>query len=101
MEKRESVESLKSGKKKKKVNHIKMIIFPDVKADSINCAMQVMVDKDSSVVGNSTKSHVHFPDIFKVYSEPKIKAEDLGKVLQRCGLRTCTMASSLNTFRSE
>jgi hypothetical protein len=43
--------------------------------------VKVKVDKDSSVVGDGTKSHVHFPDIFKEYSGRKINAEDIGKVL--------------------
>jgi hypothetical protein len=77
----ESVESPKPGKKEKKVNHIKMVVIPDAKADTIDGVVKVKVDKDSSVVGDGTKSHVHFPDIFKEYSGRKINAEDIGKVL--------------------
>jgi transposase-like protein len=77
----ESVENPKPGKKEKKVNHIKMVVIPDVKADTIDGVVKVKVYKDSSVVGDGTKSHVHFPDIFKEYSGRKINAEDIGKVL--------------------
>lgn len=105
----ESVENPKPGKKEKKVNHIKMVVIPDAKADTIDGVVKVKVDKDSSVVGDGTKSHVHFPDIFKEYSGRKINAEDIGKVLPwvhiaisnaKTRLAGIYHASSRNTFRS-
>lgn len=77
----EEVDEPKSGKKPKKVNHIKMIVIPDLKSSTIDPVAEVSIDNNSSVVSDGTKSHINFPDKFKEYIGRVIAVEDIGKVL--------------------
>ena len=77
----EEVKEQKSGKKGKKVNHIKKIVIPDAKASTIDQAAEKSVDATASVTSDATKSHVHFPEIFREYTGRVIAVEDIGKVL--------------------
>ncbi|MCB9017831.1 MAG: IS1595 family transposase [Prevotellaceae bacterium] len=70
-----SVENPKPGKKEKKVNHIKMVVIPDAKADTIDGVVKVKVDKDSSVVGDGTKCAFISGHLQGVFGR-KINAED-------------------------
>lgn len=76
-----TVENPEKGKKPKKVGHIKMLVIPDAKASTIDPVAKESIEAEASVVSDGTKSHVHFPDIFREYDGRVIKPEDIGKVL--------------------
>jgi len=76
-----SLERCKSGKKPKKVGHIKMVVIPDAKAKTINAVAGKSVREDSSVRSDGTASHADPPSMFKEYVGSVIDKADIGKVL--------------------
>jgi hypothetical protein len=79
----ESVEEKepKNPKKPKKVGHIKMIVIPNLKSQTIDPPASKSIDKESKVTGDATTSHVHFPKLFNEYVGRVVNPEDIGKIL--------------------
>ena len=71
----------KKGQKPKKVGHIKMVVIPDSKKETIDPIASNGIDGDAKVVSDGTKSHVNFPKMFSGYVGRKIDPKEIGKVL--------------------
>jgi len=77
----ESVDNPKDPAKPKKVNHIKMAVIPNLKAETIDRVAGKAVDMEASVVSDGTSSHTHFPVMFKDYIGRVVQPDEIGKVL--------------------
>jgi DNA-directed RNA polymerase subunit RPC12/RpoP len=79
----ETQESLlqKKGQKPTKVNHIKMIVVEDLKADTISTVASNCIEKESKIITDASKSHTNFKKIFSEHQSQVISPEDIGKVL--------------------
>lgn len=75
------VDSPKKGLKPKKVGHIKMVVIPDSKKETIDPIASNGIDGDAAVVSDGTKSHINFPKMFSEYVGRKIDPKEIGKVL--------------------
>ena len=75
------VDNPKKGQKPKKVGHIKMVVIPDSKKETIDPIASSDIDGDATVVSDGTKSHVNFPKMFSEYVGRKIDPREVGKVL--------------------
>lgn len=75
------VDNPKKGQKPQKVGHIKMVVIPDSKKETIDPIASTDIDGDATVVSDGTKSHVNFPKIFSEYVGRKIDSKEIGKVL--------------------
>ena len=75
------VDNPKKGQKSKKVGHIKMVVIPDSKKETIDPIASNGIDGDAKVVSDGTKSHVNFPKMFSEYVGRKIDPKEIGKVL--------------------
>ena len=71
----------KKGQKPKKVGHIKMVVIPDARKGTIGSVAQSGIDKDAELIGDGTKSHADFPEMFNKYTGRAILPEEIGKVL--------------------
>lgn len=75
------VKTPKKGQKSKKVGHIKMVVIPDTKKETIDPIANADIDGDATVVSDGTKSHINFSKMFSEYAGRKIDPEEIGKVL--------------------
>ena len=75
------VDNPKKGLKPKKVGHIKMVVIPDSKKETIDPIASTDINGDATVVSDGTKSHINFPKMFSEYVGRKIDSKEIGKVL--------------------
>jgi hypothetical protein len=71
----------KGAVKPKSVRHIKMVVVPNLKADTIDKVVTESIGKDAVITSDATKSHVHFKDEFKEVISHVIEPKEIGKVL--------------------
>jgi len=69
------------GAKPKKVGHIKMLVIPDMKASTIDDALEGNVSPDSIVTTDASSSHTNFKRTFGEHKSQVINPKDIGKVL--------------------
>jgi transposase-like protein len=73
--------SPKNKNKPRKVKHIKMIVIPDLKADTIDKVVSGAITEDSTIVTDASSSHVHFKNMFKAHESQVINPKDIGTIL--------------------
>lgn len=61
------VDNPKKGQKPKKAGHIKMVVIPDSKKETIDPIASTDINGDATVVSDGTKSHINFPKMLSEY----------------------------------
>lgn len=74
-------ENPKRGQKPKKVGHIKMIVLPNIKKETINGEAVNAIEPDSSITTDGSTSHNDFRLLFGEHKSQVIDPQDIGKVL--------------------
>ena len=75
------VESPRPGQKSKKVGHIKMIVLPDMKKETVNSKAVNAINQESSITTDGSSSHNDFRFLFGEHKSQVIDPKDIGKVL--------------------
>ena len=66
---------------KKSVGHIKMIVIPNLKAQTIDTEVTENIDSDASLTTDDSTSYAHFKNLVKEHTAQVIKPKDISKVL--------------------
>ena len=66
---------------KKSVSHIKMIVIPNLKAQTIDVEVTENIDENASLTTDDSTSYVHFKNLVKGHTAHVINSKDIGKVL--------------------
>lgn len=66
---------------KKSVGHIKMIVIPNLKAQTIDVEVAENIDSDASLTTDDSTSYVHFKNLVKEHTAQVIQPKDISKVL--------------------
>ena len=66
---------------KKSVSHIKMIVIPNLKAQTIDAEVTENIDSDVSLTTDDSTSYVHFKNLVKEHNAQIIKPKEISKVL--------------------
>lgn len=74
-------ENPKRGQKPKKVGHIKMIVLPNMKKETIDGEAVNAIEPDSSITTDACTSHNDFKLLFGEHKSQVIDPKDIGKVL--------------------
>ena len=74
-------ENPKRGQKPKEVGHIKMIVVPNLKKETIDGEAVNAIEPDSSITTDASKSHNDFKLLFGEHKSQVINPKDIGKVL--------------------
>ena len=69
------------GGKPRKVHYIKMIVIPDLKADTITPLVEENVSCESVIDSDDSTSYVKLKDVVQEHNPQVITKEDVGKVL--------------------
>ena len=77
----EQVENPKDPQKPKRVNHLKMIVIPDLKAVTIDQKANTSIDKDAKITTDGSTSYTNFKDHFAQHDASVIPPEKIAKVL--------------------
>jgi len=75
------VEAPGKNKKLKRVNHIKMQIANDMKADTITEIVKKQVDSQAAITSDDSTSYTNLKQIVKSHDAQVVKTEDLPKIL--------------------
>jgi transposase-like protein/Zn ribbon nucleic-acid-binding protein len=76
----EDEKATKSGKSRK-VNHIKMIVIPDLQAETITPLVEDNLSCESIIDSDNSTSYVKLKDIVKEHNPQIIAKENVGKIL--------------------
>lgn len=74
-------ESTKKGKKNRKVNHLKMIVIDDLKADTIDSQVKKHIDKKAIIDSDNSTSYTNFKTLVKEHRPKVIPKTEVGKML--------------------
>jgi len=77
----EQVENPKNPQKPKRVNHLKMMVIPDLKAKTIGQKATTSIDKDSKITTDASTSYTNFKNHFAQHDVSVIIPEEISKVL--------------------
>ena len=77
----ERVENPKNPQKPKRVNHLKMIVIPDLKAETIDQKATTSIDKDAKITTDGSTLYTNFKDHFAQHDASVILPEEIAKVL--------------------
>lgn len=77
----QQVENPKNPKKPKRVNHLKMIVIPDLKAKTIDQIATISIDKDAKITTDGSNSYTNFKDHFSQHDASVVLPEEITKVL--------------------
>ena len=66
---------------KKSVGHIKMIVIPNLRAQTIDVEVTENIDSDASLTTDDSTSYVHFKNLVKEHKAQVIQPKDISKVL--------------------
>jgi len=80
-DKTSSKKSCRSGKKSRKVRHIKMIVVEDLKSEIITPVVEANVSKESVIDSDGSTSYSNLKELVKEHHPQVIPKENLGKVL--------------------
>ena len=69
------------GGKTRKVNHIKMLVIPDLKAENITPLVEENISCESVIDSDDSTSYVELKNVVKTHSPQVIAKEDVGKIL--------------------
>lgn len=75
------VENPKPGKKPKKINHIKMQVVPDLKADTAVEIVKEQIDSTAELTTDDSKTFYKLKQAVESHKAQVIKPEDLQKIL--------------------
>ena len=74
------VEAPKKNKKPKRVNHIKMRIVNDMKADTVTGIVKEQVDSQAVITSDDSTSYKNLKQVVKSHDAQVVKTEDLPKI---------------------
>ncbi|HEY5507119.1 MAG TPA: IS1595 family transposase [Paludibacter sp.] len=97
----ERVENPKNPQKPKRVNHLKMIVIPDLKAETIDQKATTSIDKDSKITTDGSTSYTNFKDHFAQHDASVILPEEIAKSLltdMYHGIKSEFLQGYLNEF---
>lgn len=77
----EQVENPKNPQKPKRVNHLKMIVIPDLKAPTIDQVAKTSIDKDAKITTDASTSYTNFKDYFTQHDASVVLPIEVAKVL--------------------
>jgi transposase-like protein len=77
----EQVENPKNPQKPKRVNHLKMIVIPDLKAVTIDQKANTSIDKDAKITTDGSTSYTNFKDHFAQHDASVVPPKEIAKVL--------------------
>ncbi len=69
------------GGKPRKVNHIKMLVIPDLMAETITPLVEENVSCESMIDSDDSTSYIELKDVVKEHNPQVIKKENVGKIL--------------------
>jgi len=75
------VETPKKNKKLKRVNHIKMRIINDMKADTVTGIVKEHVDSQAVITSDDSTSYKNLKQVVKSHDAQVVKTEDLPSIL--------------------
>jgi len=75
------VETPKKNKKQKQVNHIKMQVVNDMKADTVTGIVKEHVDSQAEITSDDSTSYKNLKQVVKSHDAQVVKTEDLPKIL--------------------
>jgi transposase-like protein len=76
-----TVKNPSTGKPPKKVNHIKMKVVPDLKADTTTNIVKEQIDCQAELTTDDSTSYIQLKEHVKSHHAQVVKTEDLPKVL--------------------
>lgn len=76
-------EQIENSKKniKKSVGHIKMIVIPNLKAQTIDVEVSENIDTNASLTTDDSTSYVHLKNLVKEHTAQVIKPKEISKIL--------------------
>jgi hypothetical protein len=74
-------DQMPKGGKARKVNHIKMLVIPDLKAETITALVEENVSYQSVIDSDDSTSYVELKNVVQAHSPQVIAKEDIGKML--------------------
>jgi transposase-like protein len=74
-------DEMPKGGKTRKVNHIKMLVIPDLKAETITPVVEENVSCDSMIDSDDSTSYVELKDVVQIHNPQVIGKQDVPKVL--------------------
>jgi len=77
---KEKSEKSKSNKPTN-VKYIKMIVVPNLKADTISAVAEDNINPNSTIITDASTSHTNFKNYFREHKSQVIDPKDIGKVL--------------------
>lgn len=77
----QDVENPKNPQKPKRVNHLKMLVIPDLKAETIDKKANVSIEKESQITTAASTSYTNFKDHFNEHKASVISPKEISKVL--------------------
>ncbi len=77
----EHVENPKNPQKPKRVNHLKMVVIPDLKAETIDQEAIAAIDKDAKITTDGSTSYTNFKDHFAQHDASVVLPKEVSKVL--------------------
>ncbi len=77
----EPVKNPKNPEKPKRVNHLKMIVVPDLKAETIDQAAIASIDKEAKITTDGSTSYTNFKDHFAQHDASVVLPKEVSKVL--------------------
>jgi len=77
----EQVANPKNPQKPKQVNHLKMIVIPDLKAETIDLKAKTAIEQDARITTDGSTSYTNFKDHFAQHNASVIPPEEIAKTL--------------------
>ena len=77
----EQVENPKNPQKPKRVNHLKMIVIPDLRAETIDQKATTSIDKDAKITTDGSTSYTNLKDHFAQHDASVVLPKEVAKVL--------------------
>jgi hypothetical protein len=77
----QKVENPKNPEKPKSVNHLKMIVIPDLKAQTINSVVQMSIEQDAVIDTDASTSYTDFANYFANHNASVIPPQEISKAL--------------------
>jgi transposase-like protein len=77
----EFVENPRPGKKPKRVNHLKMIIIDDLKADTVTKIVKEQVEAEAELTTDDSTSYKKLKQVVKSHAAQVVNPQDFPKIL--------------------
>ena len=92
----EHVENPKNPQKPKRVNHLKMVVIPDLKAETIDQEAIAAIDKDAKITTDGSTSYTNFKDHFAQHDASVVLPKEVFKCKHSVKSVFCVTAKSQN-----